>query len=221
MKYTLSNVSEVSGKSIDELKTIAEQKGIKLPADSEAEISLDIIKQLDYSLAYKMRYAKSGNKAKRGEEARYTVKAEQSHSDKIKTSLDSLQSLSPELSESVDTDMQLNDSIEYIQAIITEVTILLEHPEVLGRNDVERIRTKWNSCDPHKRLKEVKTYSRLFDKLIYSITLSDEERVNLYATDLAERVRICEELEGLKKLEKRQNYTKWRKKWYRMTFVMK
>ena len=66
MKYTLSNVSEVSGKSIDELKTIAEQKGIKLPADSEAEISLDIIKQLDYSLAYKMRYAKSGNKL-RGE----------------------------------------------------------------------------------------------------------------------------------------------------------
>lgn len=201
MKYTLSNVSEVSGKSIDELKTIAEQKGIKLPADSEAEISLDIIKQLDYSLAYKMRYAKSGNQAKRGEEPRDTSKVEQSHSDKVKTSFDSLQSLSPELSRAVDTDMHSNDSVEYIQSIITELTMLLEHPDLLGINDIERIRSKWNSCDPHKRLKEVKTYSRLFDKLIYSITLSDEERVNLYATDLAERVRICEELEGLKKLE--------------------
>ena len=61
MKYTLTLVSEVSGKSIDELRSIANQKGISLPADNETEISLDLIKQVDFSLAYTMRYAQTGS----------------------------------------------------------------------------------------------------------------------------------------------------------------
>ena len=61
MKYTLTIVSNVSGKSVDELRGLANQKGITLPTDDEAEISLEIIKQIDFSLAYTMRYAQTGS----------------------------------------------------------------------------------------------------------------------------------------------------------------
>ena len=77
MKYTLTLVSEVSGKSIDELRSIANQKGISLPADNEAEISLDLIKQIDFSLAYTMRYAQTGSgKKELRREARELINGE-------------------------------------------------------------------------------------------------------------------------------------------------
>ena len=117
MKYTLTLVSEVSGKSIDELRSIANQKGISLPADNEAEISLDLIKQIDFSLAYTMRYAQTGSgkkEVRKPKVPKVVDKIDLSQFDrKIADSKGSQQTPTDETQETVETSNDSEDNSRY------------------------------------------------------------------------------------------------------------
>ena len=202
MKYTLTLVSEVSGKSIDELRSIANQKGISLPADNEAEISLDLIKQIDFSLAYTMRYAQTGSgkkEVRKPKVPKVVDKIDLSQFDrKIADSKGSQQTPTDETQETVETS---NDSEEQIRSILKEMDMALAYPEEIGLKEIQGIRDKWDSCDERRRFREARNYARLLDKLFYAATLDLEERESAYKANLEKRVKVCEALESLAESE--------------------
>lgn len=202
MKYTLTLVSEVSGKSIDELRSIANQKGISLPADNEAEISLDLIKQIDFSLAYTMRYAQTGSgkkEVRRPKVPKVVDKIDLSQFDrKIADSKGSQKTPTDETQETGETS---NDSEEQIRSILTEMDMALAYPEVIGLKEIQGIRDKWDSCDERRKSREARNYARLLDKLFYAATLNLDERESAYKANLEKREKVCEALESLAESE--------------------
>ena len=201
MKYTLTLVSEVSGKSIEELRQIAEQKGISLPAD-DAEISLDIIKQIDFTLAYTMRYANAGSgkkEVKRPKAPKVVEKIDRSIFEKSEVTSDDLPQTSIESQQ--ETKKASNDSNDQVRSILTELEMALSYPEVIRLKDIQGIRNKWDKCDIHGRHKEARNYARLLDKLFDAVTIDEGEREEAYKANLEMREKVCEALESLLKTE--------------------
>lgn len=201
MKYTLTLVSEVSGKSIDELRSIANQKGISLPADNETEISLDLIKQIDFSLAYTMRYAQTGSgkkEVRRPKVPKVVDKIDLSQFDrKIADSKGSQKTPTDETQETGETS---NDSEEQIRSILTEMDMALAYPEVIGLEDIMRFRTKWEDCGLHsgKQFKDLyKKYELLLSNLYFSIQVSEDILLEVLTHNFENKVKICDALEGL------------------------
>ena len=159
MKYTLTLVSEVSGKSIEELRQIAEQKGICLPAD-DAEISLDIIKQIDFTLAYTMRYANTGSgkkEVKRPKVPKDVGKIDLSIFEKSDVASGDLPQTATGSQQ--ETKKASNDSNVQVRSILNELEMALSYPEVIRLKDIQGIRNKWDKCDIHGRHREARNYA--------------------------------------------------------------
>ena len=206
MKYTLTIVSNVSGKSVDELRVIANQKGITLPTDDEAEISLDIIKQIDFSLAYTMRYAQTGSgkkEIKKPKAPKVIDKIDLRQFTSRETESNDL--LDVGVASSSDKGKQGNNADEQIRLVLTELQMANDHPEVIGLKEIEGIRNKWEKCDERSRYREARNYAKLLDKLFYAVTINEDEREAAYKANLKKREEVCAELEAL--MESEENDT--------------
>lgn len=220
-KYTLSRVSEITGTTVSDIRESAQSKGVILPLEDDVEISLDLIKQIDLSLAYKMRYANAQH---------LNVEVDSLAGPKVVDKIDlslfekkvkkkkilpvELSELSTAMGESFNSDSEISSEVskedisgektdsqddvaESLNLIINELQGALSYPEAITLNDILRIRSKWESYDAHIRRKESRTYAKLLDQLYYAINLSDEERAQTYKVNLDRRVSICEGLEAL------------------------
>lgn len=196
-QFTLSFLAEEFSVDLSAFRTNAQNKGITISDNDETYISLDTIKIVDPSLAYKIKYRRTV--AAKAPKQNNVVNADSvSHEGIIDTDV------LPEIGKTSTSDGTIDNSCDDLllsmRQTLDRLQKMLELCEIIGINDIHSIRKEWekHGIHPEKRYKDsYKRYEFLLGKLYDAVSLNDEEREVEYAYDYNIKKNICEQIEAL------------------------
>lgn len=199
-KITIKDVLEQKGCSMEEFIRLASEKGITLSNEEGDEISLAELRTIDPTLAYKLRYKKSGRQpAVQLSDSTTNDPLTNEDGRATRVTLHSLESLSTSTVETMATPDTDPDFLEK-SVILDELISMVSYADKMTLEDVHAIRQKWEECGigRGKEFKDLyKKYEFTLKNLYSRLPIDSSVLAAEYQANLDRKIQICEALESI------------------------